>query len=410
MNQFVPGVVITELQLYKPTRRTLKTIAELEVLELSHEEDVFSLTFASLDFTFPQKNQYAYKLEGFDDDWVSAGYRRFVTYTNLDPGSYVFRVRGSNNDGIWNMQGATLRIEIAPPFWATWWFRFLIVCLLVLGTVLAFRLRVRNMRVRNRELQEAIENRTRELEIKTQKLEATQKELVKNERLAALGQLTATVSHELRNPLGTIRSSVFSISERLDQTSNADLFKILERAERNVIRCDKIIEELLDYTRAKELNYKIVDLDQWIQKFFDEFELPEGISLKLDLSAGVDASIDVERFRRCLINLVENAQHAILDVTHTNHEKCITVQTKADGRIEINIRDTGIGISEAHLQRVFEPLYSTKNFGFGLGLPIVSQIMELHDGGITITSESNAGTNVMLWLPLIKKGIHHAES
>ena len=102
-----------------------RPIAEVEEIALTHRDDFISFTFAALDFRAPEKNRYAYQLEGFDDRWVEAGSRREATYTNLDPGNYVFRVKAANNDGVWNPEGISVRIAIRPPFWGTWWFRML---------------------------------------------------------------------------------------------------------------------------------------------------------------------------------------------------------------------------------------------------------------------------------------------
>lgn len=140
----VPPVALTQMQIFSGgNRRTLPagTLGN-GPLVLDHREATFELTFAALSFTRPEENQYAYRLEGFDDDWVEAGTRRVARYTNVPPGEYVFRVKGSNGDGVWNEDGARLRIRITPPFWQTWWF-YLIVLGVVVGLLAAaYRYRV----------------------------------------------------------------------------------------------------------------------------------------------------------------------------------------------------------------------------------------------------------------------------
>ncbi len=140
-NRHIPPIVITDLQIFnRPVEigakgsPLVKSIFETKEIKLSYSQNVFSLEFAALDFTAPNKNQYEYMMEGFDKNWVKSGNRRFVTYTNLDPGTYTFRVKGSNNDGIWNNKGASLKIIILPPFWRTWW--FIIISIVVIGGVI----------------------------------------------------------------------------------------------------------------------------------------------------------------------------------------------------------------------------------------------------------------------------------
>ncbi|MGC8491801.1 MAG: sensor histidine kinase [Syntrophobacteraceae bacterium] len=244
----------------------------------------------------------------------------------------------------------------------------------------------------------------KELKERSEELEAAQEELIRKERLAVLGQLIATVSHELRNPLGTIRSSVFSLGEKL-RDRGLGVERILDRADRNVLRCDRIIEELLDYTRTRNPILETTALDQWLEEFLRETAIPEGIILRKDLRSGTKARLDREWLRRCLQNVIDNACQAMLEKMRgrpltTPVEHTLTVSSRlANDRIEIRIVDTGTGISEEELSKIFTPLYSTRGFGVGLGLPIVNQLMQSHRGGVQISSEPGCGTTVTLWLP-----------
>ena len=233
---------------------------------------------------------------------------------------------------------------------------------------------------------------------RTTALEAAHRRLLQQERLATLGQLTATVSHELRNPLGTVRSSVFSIREQ-SGTLDAATAEMFNRAERGIVRCDRIIEELLDYTRARQAVLLAMQIDEWIGQVLDEQRLPPGISLRRRLTAAIQVPIDSEKLRRCLINLITNACQAMEDNEPPGGE--LTVETRVAGqRVEIRVLDTGPGMPPDHLERIFEPLYSTKGFGIGLGLPVVRQVAEAHGGGIEIQSQPDHGTTATLWLPL----------
>ncbi|MDZ7262913.1 MAG: ATP-binding protein, partial [candidate division KSB1 bacterium] len=131
-----------------------KHISETKEMTLSYNQSVFSFEFAALNFISPEKNQYAYKLEGFDKDWTYSGSKWTATYTNLDPGKYIFKVKGSNNDGVWNEQGTSLKIIITPPFWQTWWFRVAGSIALLALIVTVHRIRTVAIRERNKQLEE----------------------------------------------------------------------------------------------------------------------------------------------------------------------------------------------------------------------------------------------------------------
>ncbi|MCP4657211.1 MAG: PAS domain S-box protein [bacterium] len=240
------------------------------------------------------------------------------------------------------------------------------------------------------QLEELVKERTRQLE-------AAQEELIRKERLAALGQLIASVAHEIRNPLGTIRSSMFVIGRTLGG-KDLGIREDLERARRNVIRCDAIIEELLEFVRAKRLSLTPTALDDYIGGILDEQTIPDGIDLIRRLTSGSRIPLDPERFQSCVINVVANACHAMTSERGSGGQLTVETARSAD-RVEIRIADTGVGIGADDLARVFEPLYSTKSFGVGLGLPIVRQIMERHHGGVEIASRPDEGTTVTLWLP-----------
>jgi signal transduction histidine kinase len=238
-------------------------------------------------------------------------------------------------------------------------------------------------------------------------LKAAQEELVRKERLAVLGKLTAVVSHEIRNPLGTIRSSLFSVGE-LTRGKGLGVERALDRADRNVVRCDRIIEELLDYTRARHPDLEATFLDEWLNELLDELAIPENITVTRNLVSNVVVKLDRERFRRCILNVISNACQAMVETQKEGSagEACgpkglLTVASRLTGeRVEVCVRDTGMGIAPDEVEKIFQPLYSTKGFGVGLGLPIVKQIMEQHHGGIEIESTPGGGTSVVLWLPM----------
>ncbi len=232
----------------------------------------------------------------------------------------------------------------------------------------------------------------------TADLYAAQRELLAKERLSTLGQVSATVAHELRNPLSAIRNTMFTLKEAVSGAGLA-LERPLSRIDRNIQRCDRIITDLLDFTRVSTLNRARLDPDRWLDEVLRDYRLPEEIVLRRDLGAsGQRISFDPERLRRVVVNLIENAAQAMTDFAAT--EPSIAVRTKTDAdHYELAIEDNGPGIASDVIAKVFEPLFSTKSFGTGLGLPTVKQIVEQHGGTVELTSELGAGTRVLIRLP-----------
>jgi signal transduction histidine kinase len=234
---------------------------------------------------------------------------------------------------------------------------------------------------------------------------AAEAELLKAERLSVLGQLTATVAHELRNPLSAIRNTLFTVKE-LATAAAMKLDRPIARMERSIERCDRIISDLLEYTRNRELNRDDIAFDRWLGEVLAEQQLVPPVVLTAELDAAKRlVSIDPDRFRRVVINLVDNAAQALAQLP-ADHDKRITVRTAVvDGDMILAIEDTGPGISPENLGRIFEPLFSTKSFGTGLGLPTVKQIINQHDGTIAIDSEVGQGTRVTVCLPLAAEAV-----
>jgi signal transduction histidine kinase len=229
---------------------------------------------------------------------------------------------------------------------------------------------------------------------------AAEAELLKSERLSVLGQLTATVAHELRNPLSAIRNTLFTVKE-LVSTAGLKLDRPIGRMERSIGRCDRIISDLLEYARTRELTRTSVRFDGWIADVLAEQTLTPSAALDLEPGAGNSmVPIDTDRLRRVVINLVENATEALAELP-AGLDRRITVRTAAEGgELVLTIADSGPGIAPANLERIFEPLFSTKSFGTGLGLPTVKQIVNQHGGIIVVDSEVGKGTRVTVRLPL----------
>jgi PAS domain S-box-containing protein len=228
-------------------------------------------------------------------------------------------------------------------------------------------------------------------------------DLLRQERLAAMGQLTGTVAHELRNPLGAVAASIAAV-RRLSGQAGLDLERSLARAERGIARSDRIITELLDFARAKGLQREPTRFSEWLSAVIADQDIPDGVSLSMDTVAGdVEVMIDREDYRRAIINVVDNACQAAIGKhgPGDSGEGRVEIACGMSGtRLVCEVRDNGPGIPADCLSQVMEPLYSTKSFGTGLGLPTVQRIMEEHGGGVEIESEPGKGALVRLWLPL----------
>jgi signal transduction histidine kinase len=232
-----------------------------------------------------------------------------------------------------------------------------------------------------------------------------QEQLLASAKLATLGKLTSTVAHEIRNPLGSVRTSAFVLSKKLG--NNPDYAAQFNRIEKGITRCDHIINQLLDYSRTKEAQVQDVDLDAWIAQVLQEeaVQLPPDLNLVCELGVGSEmAAFDPERLQRVMVNLLNNAAQAMQNAAQKNPDQVklqeIRVETKKSDRgYEIALSDNGPGISAEHLTTIFEPFFTTKSFGTGLGLPACVNIMENHRGGLDVTSEVGKGTRFTAWFP-----------
>jgi PAS domain S-box-containing protein len=234
---------------------------------------------------------------------------------------------------------------------------------------------------------------------RTRELRAAQDELVQKERLAVLGQLTATVSHEIRNPLGTVSNALYLLRETLGDDCLEQVERPLALAERGVVRCDGIISELLDFTRRRELQRVPVELDGWLANLLEEMVWPTGLQRRQFLASGVTVLVDPERLRRAMVNIIDNALQAMTSLPQGRQRLEIRTQ-RFDNRCAIVVRDSGPGIPADIMERIYEPMFSTKTFGVGLGVPIICNIIADHGGTVDYQSTAGEGTTVSLWLPL----------
>ena len=242
-----------------------------------------------------------------------------------------------------------------------------------------------------------------EIRSRTAALEHAQDELLVRERLAALGEIMSAVSHELRNPLGVIRSSLFSLERAIEKEDLRPATRVLARCDRSITRCDHIIEELHDFSQAQEVNQQVLPLDEWLADLVGRTAMPEAVSCETNLKAGVSVPLDPERMGRALRHLIDNSLDAFEDTK--DREKRLMVTSLIDAsRCRIQIQDTGTGMTADELAHVGEPLFSTRSFGAGLGVPIAKETIRRHGGTVHYESDPDKGTTVTIELPLAAVG------
>jgi PAS domain S-box-containing protein len=244
-----------------------------------------------------------------------------------------------------------------------------------------------------------------ELAENMRKLSEAQDNLVKRGRMEQLGQLTATVAHELRNPLGAVRTSAFLLERKL-KDKNLGVENQIDRINKGIVRCDNIITQLLDFSRTSHLQFQPGDLDVWLTQVLEEEvkKLPETLEVELLLGLhGQTVPFDPARLQRAVINMISNAVEAM--VPSIEAPKVIVSTFVKDGHVSVRVVDNGPGIPPEVLARIREPLFTTKSFGTGLGVPAVEQIAVQHGGRLDVKSDVGVGSTFTVWLPLA-----HAET
>jgi len=248
------------------------------------------------------------------------------------------------------------------------------------------------------------ERKNAELELRAanESLKEAMQKLASSERLATIGQVAATVSHELRNPLGAIRNSM-ALVHQLTTGKQLGVERALERVDRNIERCTAIIAAMLEFTHEKEITRTPTAIAAWLGELLASHPMPAGITIERDLRAADEVAIDRERFQQAVLGIIDNAVQALQDPAWAppqNYPRRITVRAESAGpHVRLSIIDNGPGIPPDVLPRIFEPLFTTKGFGVGLGLPTVRQIVEKHGGTIDVTSAGAGGATVTVWLP-----------
>jgi signal transduction histidine kinase len=429
-NRYLAPVVITRFKLFDSL---VKGANESNKIALNYDQNYFSFEFSSLSFYNPDKNLYAYKLEGVDKNWIYSGSRHYVGYTNIDPGTYVFKVKGTNNDGVWNEEGTSITIIINPPWWRTWW-AYTIYGLLLAAAIFAFD-RMQKQRIIRREIQKAqmreLEH-AKEIENAYYELRATQAQLIQQEKMASLGELTAGIAHEIQNPLNFVNN--FSEvnkelieelknersknkSERDEQLENELLNDIAEnelKINHHGRRADEIVKGMLQHSRTSTGKKEPTDINAIADEYFRLAY--HGLRAK-DQSFNATTKTDFDNtigkinvvpqdIARVILNLINNAFYSVDEKKKNNpsgYEPIVSVTTKKEkDKIEIRVKDNGNGIPQEALDKIFQPFFTTKptGKGTGLGLSLSYDIVKAHGGMLRVETKENEGCEFTILLPM----------
>jgi len=397
-SEYKPKVVITDFKIFNESLSESKNpqinfnITNSKKIILEHSQNVFSLEFAALDYNSPQSILYAYMMEGFDKDWIESGGRRFVTYTNLSPGEYKFKVKSTNADGVWNDNATELVVIINSPWWATGWAYSLYVLIIIAGLYA-----IRRFELNRTQLKNILKMREYEA-IKQKELDETK------------SRFFANLSHEFRTPLMLIKGPLEQLIEDQSNGKNIDRYKMIHRNTENL---QTLIDQLLELTQlesasipVKAVKENIISILKGLMYSFEAIATEKNIDLnyKTDYEL-LPAWIDRDKLEKIINNLLSNAFKFTPEGGIISIEILKKVFDEND-YAEIKISDTGIGIPQQKLEKIFDRFYQVddsnqRSFGgSGIGLSLVKELVDLHKWKISVISEVNKGTGFSLTIPL----------
>ena len=387
-NSVMPPVYVTSLSILNQEERNavglpLDLSLTREITIGYGDSKMVSLSFASLSYCSPEKIQYAYMLEGFDRDWNYVGNDNHATYTNLPAGTYTFRVKATNNDGLWSTTEATLKIIVHPPFWWSWYAKLLY--LLLVGAVISYYVHFRLKREKHRHQKE---------------LQLLNEQKEKEVREARLNFFTM-IAHEIRTPVSLIIGPL----EQLKKDSSLQALDVIDR---NAHRLLELVNQLLDFRKVEQQSlvmhfapHNIYDLIASVsERFAPTFE-QNGRHFTVDYpDRQFTAIVDKEAVIKVVSNLLTNANKYTKDDVRLS-----CVEEPDSGHFRITVSDNGVGIREDDRQRIFQPFFQAEGNkpGTGIGLNIVKSIVDQHHGDISVVSEVGRGSTFTVVLPVVQE-------
>ncbi len=429
-NYYVPPVVITAFKEFDEIVK--RDISDSLTLQLSHDENFFSMEFSALDYNKPGKNRYAYKLEGFDKEWrYRDAENRIASYTNLDDGKYRFHVKGSNSDGIWNEKGLSVRIVVIPPLWKRSWFQWMMGFGIILLATTIYGVRLRSVRKQNELLEEQVKERTAELSHSNEQLEEKTRELsdtnlrlqdeVVERRKAeiaaesankAKSDFLANMSHELRTPLNGILG--FAQILKKDKNLMQKQLAAIETIKQSGKHLLTLITDLLDISKIEAGKMELMLSEFQLREFLNaisgifKFKVAEKrITFVEEFDESLPEAVmgDEKRLRQVLLNLISNAVKFTPAVSASGETgKVIFRVRRVDAKICFEVSDNGIGIAKDKLEEIFLPFEQVndkQNYtseGTGLGLSISRRLVELMGSELKVNSSPGKGST--FWMDL----------
>jgi len=403
-NTFIPPVVFTTFKRYNTNDIAGKPIVEKGIsakkeIVISYTDNILTFEFAALNYRNSTKNQYAYKLEGFTDNWIHLGNERWITFTNLDPGEYTLHVKGSNNDNVWNEEGTSLKITILSP----WWFSNIAYFIyIIFGISMVYFLRRYELNRQGLKHSFEIEH------VETEKL----KEIDKMK-----SRFFASISHEFRTPLTLIMGP---IQQLLSEKFKGNIKEQYQLILRNSSRLMQLINQLLDISKleAGKMNLhtkkeNIITLLKGLTTSFESLAKQKNIELIFQSEENETLIYyDSDKLEKIFTNLLSNAlkftpQGGKVHVT-IKFSKTIPKSKNEDNFILITVADTGPGISPEIKDKIFdrffqiENSYKEENIGSGIGLALTKELVELHHGSISVESIPGKGSTFFVKLPVGK--------
>ncbi|HKK42533.1 MAG TPA: two-component regulator propeller domain-containing protein [Bacteroidales bacterium] len=436
-NDSTPPVVITNFQIYnRPVKIDTagigilsENISYTKEIQLAYNQNDFSIEFAALDYNQPSKNKYKYRLEGYQTEWTEADAKdRVARYTKLEPGTYVFKVRASNSDDVWNYEGVSLTIIIHKPWYGTLvaWVIYLII---IISAIFIFlRWRLWRLHRDKDQLENIVRTRTHEIEKQKEKilsqrdrLEQQNRKIIENEELKS--RFFANVSHEFRTPLSLIQSPVEELLDkhRKNMKENRKLKMIM----RNVHRISGLVNQLLDISKIDNSKMKMElfedDVMKYLKAIAGEFiSMAEKKSIRYNThfpQQELMTCFDRDKIEKITVNLLSNAFKFTPEGGQVTFNARYTKKSDNENPVcvEFSVSDNGIGIPDESIDKIFDRFYQVEeslksdSVGTGLGLSLTRDLVKLMHGEITVQSKSKEGSTFTVKLPLGKEHLKDGE-
>lgn len=461
-DKYIPSVCITDIMIYNKSikediEKTKGTnIPYLKNIEIPYSQNVFSIYFASLHYLSPDKNKFSYMLEGFDKDWIDCETRRMATYTNLSPGKYVFKIKATNSDGVWNETPTELEIRIIPPLWLTTWFIILVICLIIFVIIIIIKKRERSLKIEKLVLERKVLERTIEIEIQNKEIasqrdvlkelnyemvqqhekimiqsialekvnktleERVKVELEKNRekelllmqqsRHASMGEMIGNIAHQWRQPLNAIAVIIQNFQEAHDYNElNAEYVSTKVKKAMEIINfMSQTIDSFRHFFKPdkEKVVFEIEEVVSNTISFIDASFKNSNIQIKINKAKGLYVLGFPNEFSQVILNILNNAKDVLIERYIVDPIVSIDIFER-NKKAFIRIADNAGGIHPESMNKIFEPYFTTKeeDKGTGLGLYMSKMIIERNMQGRIFVDNNKEGAEFVIEIDLYKRDL-----